>query len=142
MNMNKELSFGSDDPEVMFRFENPETGQQVAVIAAPPETMDEDGPVVIQLTEDNVVVLFNECFVEEKLERAIERNAEEFGESMAMEMAMASLLEMALLAASRKFEESWSMGFGIRRQPSIRLLRPTPLLVPDARADFPQYLSP
>ncbi len=100
------MSFGSDDPEVMFRFENPETGQQVAVIAAPPETMDEDGPVVIQLTEDNIVVLFNECFVEEKFERSIERNAEECGEAMAMAMAMASLLEMALLAASRKFEES------------------------------------
>ena len=106
MNMNTEMSFGSDDPEVMFRFENPETGQQVAVIAAPPETMDEDGPVVIQLTEDNIVVLFNECFVEEKFERSIERNAEECGEAMAMAMAMASLLEMALLAASRKFEES------------------------------------
>ena len=71
-----------------------------------PETMDEDGPVVIQLTEDNIVVLFNECFVEEKFERSIERNAEECGEAMAMAMAMASLLEMALLAASRKFEES------------------------------------
>ena len=106
MNMNTEMSFGSDDPEVMFRFENPETGQQIAVIAAPPETMDEDGPVVIQLTEDNIVVLFNECFVEEKFERSIERNAEECGEAMAMAMAMASLLEMALLAASRKFEES------------------------------------
>ena len=105
MNMNTEMSFGSDDPEVMFRFENPETGQQIAVIAAPPETMDEDGPVVIQLTEDNIVVLFNECFVEEKFERSIERNAEECGEAMAMGMAMASLLEMALLAASRKFEE-------------------------------------
>ena len=105
MNMNTEMSFGSDDPEVMFRFENPETGQQVAVIAAPPETMDEDGPVVIQLTEDNIVVLFNECFVEDKFERSIERNAEECGEAMAMAMAMASLLEMALLAASRKFEE-------------------------------------
>ena len=106
MNMNTEMSFGSDDPEVMFRFENPETGQQIAVIAAPPETMDEDGPVVIQLTEDNIVVLFNECFVEDKFERSIERNAEECGEAMAMAMAMASLLEMALLAASRKFEES------------------------------------
>ena len=105
MNMNTELSFGSDDPEVMFRFENPETGQQVAVIAAPPETMDEDGPVVIQLTEDNVVVLFNECFVEEKLERAIERNAEEFGESMAMAMVMSNLVQMALRAASKKFDE-------------------------------------
>ena len=104
--MNTEMLFGSEDPEIMFRFENPETGQQVAVIAAPPETMDEDGPVVIQLTEDNIVVLFNECFVEEKFERSIERNAEECGEAMAMAMAMASLLEMALLAASRKFEES------------------------------------
>ena len=104
--MNMEMLFGSEDPEIMFRFENPETGQQVAVIAAPPETMDEDGPVVIQLTEDNIVVLFNECFVEEKFERSIERNAEECGEAMAMAMAMASLLEMALLVASRKFEES------------------------------------
>lgn len=100
-----DINFGSDDPEVMFRFENPETGQHVAVIAAPPESMDEDGPVVIQLTEDNIVVLYNERFVEEKFARAIERNAEEFGEATAAAMAMSNLMQMALLAASKKFEE-------------------------------------
>jgi hypothetical protein len=100
-----EMSFGSEDPEVMFRFENPETGQHVAVITAPPETMDEDGPVVIQLTDDNIVVLYNERFVEEKFARAIERNAEEFGEATAAAMAMSNLMQMALLAAAKKFEE-------------------------------------
>ncbi len=97
--------FGSDDPEVMFRFENPDTGHHVAVIAAPPETMDEDGPVVIQLSDDNIVVLFNERFVEEKMHRAIDGNAEEFGEATAAAMAMTNLIQMALLAASKKFDE-------------------------------------
>ena len=100
-----DMSFGSEDPEVMFRFENPETGQRVAVITAPPETIDGDGPVVIQLAEDNIVVLFNERFVEEKFLRAIELNSEEFGEGEAAAMAMSHLMQVALLAASKKFEE-------------------------------------
>ena len=104
-----EMLFGSEDPEIMFRFENPETGQQVAVIAAPPETMDEDGPVVIQLTEDNIVVLFNERFVLDKFERAIEVNGEEFGEGTAAAMAMSNLMQMALRAAAEKFDEDLPM---------------------------------
>lgn len=98
------VNFGSDDPDVMFRFENPETGQQVAVIAAPADSMDEDGPVVIQLTDDNIVVLYNERFVEEKFNRALEVAADEFGEGTAAAMAMTSLMQQALLAASKKFE--------------------------------------
>ena len=63
---------------------------------------------LIQLAEDNMVVLFNERFVSEKFERAIERNRDEFDEATAVTMAMTNLIQTALLAASKKFEEDSS----------------------------------
>ena len=104
-----DINFGNEDPGVMFRFENPETGQRVVVMAAPEAAMDnDDGPVLIQLAEDNMVVLFNERFVSEKFERAIERNRDEFDEATVVAMAMTNLIQTALLAASKKFEEDSS----------------------------------
>ena len=104
-----DINFGNEDPGVMFRFENPETGQRVVVMAEPEATMDnEDGPVLIQLAEDNMVVLFSERFVSEKFECAIERNQDEFDEATAVAMAMTNLIQTALLAASKKFDEDSS----------------------------------
>lgn len=91
--------FNDDDQDILCRFSD-EKGRTITVLTA--ETLTEDGPVVIQTTEEDVVVVFSDSFVRNKVETMYERNKDELGESAGM-IGLSYIIRLAVEAAVDKF---------------------------------------
>lgn len=103
--MNK-VEFTEDDgDDVMARFYNEERGLTVTVITAPEDVLKEEGPVVNQISNDEVIVIYSDEFVEKKLVSGYEKNKEEFGE-MAIGIGFAYLMSEAMRVANERFDAS------------------------------------
>lgn len=100
------VDFVEEDDDVLCRFIDKENNRRITVITAPRESLKEDGPVVTQFSNEDVIVMFSDEFITSKVESAIEKNSEEFGE-MAVGIGLAFVMRSALEAAMRKFDESF-----------------------------------
>lgn len=96
----------TESEDVMARIFNPELGLHVTIITAPESTLKEDGPVVTQITDSDIYVLYSDEFVERKIETAFEKNREDLGEMMAFSVGVSFLISQAILAAETKFQEN------------------------------------
>lgn len=97
-----DIEFSEDESDVMLRIKHQESGKMVTVITAERETLGEDGPVVTQISDDQVIVVFAMEYVKHKMDEAISRNADEFGD-MAPNIGLSYLLNQAMTAATEKF---------------------------------------
>lgn len=88
-----------DDPDVLCRFSDQE-GRTITILTS--GNLEEDGPVAIQTTSDDVVVVFHDDFVANKIDTMYERNKDELGESAGM-IGMAYIMRLAVEAAIEKF---------------------------------------
>lgn len=91
-----------ESEDVLVRIFHEESEKMVTIITADYSTIGEDGPVVTQIAEDRVVVIFSNEYVEKKINAAIERNAEEFGE-MAFTIGFSFIVNSAMKAVGEKF---------------------------------------
>lgn len=94
-----ENPFDENDEDILCRF-NDGNGRTITIVTA--DSLSEDGPVVVQTTEDDVVVVFSGDFVQHKVETMYERNKDELGESAGM-IGLSYILKLAIEAASEKF---------------------------------------
>ena len=90
----------NEDEDVMARISN-EYGEQVTILSAPRDTLGEDGPVVTQVSNDQVIVIFSDEFIQEKLKAAITNNEEDFGDA-SFAIGFTYLLTLALKTAKEK----------------------------------------
>jgi hypothetical protein len=90
----------SDD--VMVRIVEKESGKMVTIMTAQRETLGEDGPVLTQIADDQVVVIYALEYVMQKMDAAVEKNREEFGD-MAFTIGFSFLLNQAMEAVREKF---------------------------------------
>lgn len=97
-----DIRFSEDESDVMLRVMHEESGKMITVVTAERATIGEDGPVVTQISDDQVVIIFAMEYVQHKMEQAIERNSEEFGD-MAFTIGLSYLLNQAMTAATEKF---------------------------------------
>lgn len=97
------ISFNEEfDEDVLARFVNEKDGYEVTIITAPEEVLKEDGPVVNQISEDRITIIFAYEYLEKKLEAAHEKNHEEFGNA-AFGIGLAFIISQALEAAENAF---------------------------------------
>lgn len=90
----------SDD--VMVRIVEKESGKMVTIMTADRETLGEDGPVLTQIADDQVVVVYALEYVMNKMDAAVEKNREEFGD-MAFAIGFSFLVNQAMDAVREKF---------------------------------------
>ena len=101
-----QIEFSNEDSgDVMCRFIDEKRGYEITVITAPEESLGEDGPVVTQISNDSVIVVFSDEFVERKIDSIFQRNVEEMGEQ-AMGVGIAYIMNTAVRAAEKKFAEN------------------------------------
>lgn len=102
MNINN-IEFNDDESEdVMVRIVEEKSGKMVTIMTAAHDTLGEDGPVLTQIADDQVIVIYSNEYVMRKMEAAIEKNREEFGE-MAFTIGFSYLLNQAMEAVREKF---------------------------------------
>jgi hypothetical protein len=102
MNINN-IEFNDDESEdVMVRIVEEKSGKMVTIMTAGHETLGEDGPVLTQIADDQVIVIYSNEYVMRKMNAAIENNREEFGE-MAFTIGFSFLLNQAMEAVREKF---------------------------------------
>lgn len=104
--MKFEFNNEEESDEIMARMFNPEIGLNVTILTAPEDTLQEDGPVVTQITDSDVYVIYSDEYVERKLAAAFDKNREEFGEAMAFTIGLSFLISTAINAATEKFNEN------------------------------------
>lgn len=80
-------------------------GRQVTIITAGYDTIGEDGPVVTQMSESDIIVVYSDEYVERKLSSAQEKNREDFGDT-AWTIGLSFLVQQALKVAEEKFADS------------------------------------
>jgi hypothetical protein len=98
-----EIEFTDGDGEdVMLRVIEKETGKMVTIITAEQETLGGEGPLVTQISDDQVIVMFSNEYVKAKLDAAIEKNQEEFGD-MAFTIGFSYILNQAMKAVQETF---------------------------------------
>ena len=90
----------SDD--VMMRIVEKNSGKMVTIVTAERTTLGEDGPVLTQIADDQVIVMYALEYVMEKMNAAVEKNQEEFGD-MAFTIGFTFLVNQALTAVREKF---------------------------------------
>ena len=91
---------GSDD--VLVRVINKQTGQMVTLITAERSVLGEDGPIATQIAEDQIIIVFSEEYVRNKIDESIIRNVDDFGD-MAVTIGISHLLNEAMTIAVEKF---------------------------------------
>lgn len=102
MNINN-VDFTNDDGEdVMVRIVEEKSGKMVTIMTAEHNTLGEDGPVLTQIADDQVIVIYSNEYVMRKMNAAIEKNHEEFGE-MAFTIGFSFLLNQAMEAVRKEF---------------------------------------
>lgn len=101
MFVNLSLEDGMGD-DVLARFVNERDGYEVTIITAPEEVLKEDGPVVNQISDDRITIIFADEYIERRLEIAHEKNHEEFGNA-AFGIGLAFIVSQALEAAENAF---------------------------------------
>ncbi len=69
-----------DSDDVMCRLHNESSGYTLTIITAAQDVLQEDGPVVNQISNDEVIVIYSLEYVMQKMSAAYEKNHEEFGE--------------------------------------------------------------
>lgn len=94
---------GGDD--VMARLVSETDGFTLTVITAPRDVLQEDGPVVNQISPEDVIVVYALEYVMEKMEAAYQNNHEEFGD-MAHGIGFAYLINQAMRAANERFSSN------------------------------------
>ena len=98
-----DIEFSNEESDdVMLRIFQKETGQMVTIVTAERDTLGEDGPVVTQIADDQVIVMFSLEYVTHKMDEAIARNRDEFGD-MAFGIGFSYLVNQAMRAAMEKF---------------------------------------
>lgn len=100
--LNKIEFSNEDSDDVMARLVSEKDGYTLTIITAPRDVLQEDGPVVNQIAEDQVIVIYALEYVMEKMDAAYEKNHEEFGE-MAHGIGFSYLLTQAMKVAADKF---------------------------------------
>ena len=89
-----------ENEDVMARISN-EYGEEVTILTAPRETLGEDGPVVTQISNDKIIVVFSDEFIERKLKAGLDNNKEEFGEA-SIAIGFTYILTLALQTVKEK----------------------------------------
>jgi hypothetical protein len=101
------VSYEENDPDILARFINEHDGYEVTILTTPEDVLQEDGPVVNQISEDRITVIFSNEYVERKLIESHEKNKDEFGEK-AFAVGFAVIVSKALAAAEEKLHPpSW-----------------------------------
>lgn len=91
-----------DGDDIMCRLTNQSDGYTLTIITAPHDVLKEDGPVVNQISNDEVIVIYALEYVMHKMEAAYEKNHEEFGD-MAHGIGFSFLINEAVRVASERF---------------------------------------
>ncbi len=104
--MNHKIEFQEEDGnDVLARLYNEEQGFTVTIITAPEEVLQEEGPVVNQISNDEVIIVYADEFIQRKMDAAYEKNKDEFGE-MARGIGFAYIMGEAMKAAAKSFDAS------------------------------------
>ena len=104
--MNHKIEFQQEDgDDVLARLYNEEQGFSVTIITAPEEVLQEEGPVVNQISNDEVIIVYADEFIQRKMDAAYEKNKDEFGE-MARGIGFAYIMGEAMKAATKSFDAS------------------------------------
>jgi len=104
--MNQRIEFQEEDgSDVLARLYNEEQGFTVTIITAPEDVLQEEGPVVNQISNDEVIIIYADEFIQRKMDAAYEKNKDEFGE-MARGIGFAYIMGEAMKAAARSFDSS------------------------------------
>lgn len=101
--MSENIEFAEEGDDVMARIKDEETGNTVTILTAPRAALGEDGPVVTQISSDQVLVVYADEYVRYKMETALENNGDEFGEGLAASMAFAFIINGAMKVAVERF---------------------------------------
>lgn len=91
--------------DVMARLFNEELGFTVTIITAPEHVLKEQGPVVNQISDDEIIIIYSEEFVDEKITSAYDNNYEDFGD-LAKGIGFAYLMSEAMKVANKSFNTS------------------------------------
>lgn len=98
-----EIHFTEGEGEdVMARIIEKDSGKMVTIMTANRETLGEDGPVLTQIADDQVIVIYSLEYVMEKMDAAIRNNSDDFGE-MAFTIGFSFLMNQAMAAVREKF---------------------------------------
>jgi len=98
-----EMRFIDDEgDDVMMRIIEKNSGKMVTIMTADQDTLGEDGPVLTQIADDQVIVIYSLEYVMEKMNAAVEKNREDFGD-MAFSIGFTFLINQALAAVRENF---------------------------------------
>lgn len=96
------IEFNDDEKDVMVRIVEEKSGKMVTIMTTERDTLGEDGPVLTQIADDQVIVIYSNEYVMRKMNAAIENNRDEFGD-MAFTIGFSYLLNQAMEAVREKF---------------------------------------
>jgi hypothetical protein len=67
----------SNDESVLTRIQDDDGSQIITIFHAPHDVLSEDGPIITQIADDSVFVIFSDEYIQEKIGNAIELNPDQ-----------------------------------------------------------------
>ena len=67
----------SNDESVLTRIQDDDGSQIITIFHAPHDVLGEDGPIITQIADDSVFVIFSDEYIQEKIGNAIELNPDQ-----------------------------------------------------------------
>ena len=67
----------SNDESVLTRIQDDDGSQIITIFHAPHDVVGEDGPIITQIADDSVFVIFSDEYIQEKIGNAIELNPDQ-----------------------------------------------------------------
>lgn len=101
---NSDFKFVEDDPDVMMRLKS-EDGSEVVFLTSDGKALDGELFVVQQGAQGQWFVIINQKMLDEKIEKSIEANAEDYGKKHAMFLPISYIIQGALGEVMQREED-------------------------------------
>jgi hypothetical protein len=101
----KDFRFVQDDPDVLMRITSDDGSEEVVFLTTDKDTMDGKLFNVQQGAKGQWFVVVNQRMLDEKIEKSVEANAEEYGKKHAMFLPISYIIQEAMSEVMHRYEE-------------------------------------
>lgn len=101
----KDFRFVHDDPDVLMRISSDDGSEEVVFLTTDGNALEGKLFNVQQGAKGQWFVVVNQKMLDEKIEKSVEANAEEYGKKHAMFLPISYIIQEAMSEVMRRYEE-------------------------------------
>lgn len=99
------FEFVNEEPDVLMRLKNPESGEEITFITSDGKTMQEEELYRVDNMGDQWFVVINNPLLQDKINKSIEHNAEEYGMNLSRFLPLSFVIQSALNEIAEVLEQ-------------------------------------